>query len=39
VHLGVNVPNFGPGTDWPNVPHDGPALYEEARAPVDGYYT
>jgi hypothetical protein len=31
-----------PGTDWPyvpHVPHDGPALYEEARVPVDGYYT
>jgi tRNA(Arg) A34 adenosine deaminase TadA len=28
-----------PGTDWPAVPHDGPALYEEARVPVDGYYT
>jgi tRNA(Arg) A34 adenosine deaminase TadA len=28
-----------PGTDWPDVPQDGPALYDEARAPVDGYYT
>lgn len=28
-----------PGTDWPNVPQEGPALYEEARVPVEGYYT
>jgi tRNA(Arg) A34 adenosine deaminase TadA len=28
-----------PGTDWPNVPEEGPALYNEARVPVDGYYT
>lgn len=27
-----------PGGGWPHVPHDGPALYEEARIPVDGYY-
>ncbi|HEU5156072.1 MAG TPA: nucleoside deaminase [Streptosporangiaceae bacterium] len=28
-----------PGADWPVVPHEGPALYDEARAPVEGYYT
>jgi tRNA(Arg) A34 adenosine deaminase TadA len=27
-----------PGGDWPDVPQDGPALYEEARVPVEGYY-
>ncbi|GAA3579623.1 nucleoside deaminase [Nonomuraea rosea] len=27
-----------PGGGWPQVPLDGPALYEEARAPVEGYY-
>jgi tRNA(Arg) A34 adenosine deaminase TadA len=27
-----------PGGGWPQVPHDGPALYEEARVPVEGYY-
>ncbi|GJF34947.1 tRNA-specific adenosine deaminase [Kitasatospora sp. NE20-6] len=23
---------------WPTVPHDGPALFDEARAPVEAYY-
>ncbi|MER7770362.1 nucleoside deaminase [Kitasatospora sp. NPDC096140] len=23
---------------WPTVPEDGPALYEEARAPIEAYY-
>ncbi|MFI8265081.1 MULTISPECIES: nucleoside deaminase [unclassified Streptomyces] len=23
---------------WPTVPHDGPALFDEARAPVDAYH-
>ncbi|WP_214321109.1 nucleoside deaminase [Nonomuraea sediminis] len=27
-----------PGGAWPNVPHEGPALYDEARIPVEGYY-
>lgn len=27
-----------PGGGWPQVPQDGPALYEEARIPVEGYY-
>jgi tRNA(Arg) A34 adenosine deaminase TadA len=26
----------GPG--WPHVPQEGPALHEEARVPVEGYY-
>jgi tRNA(Arg) A34 adenosine deaminase TadA len=28
-----------PGGGFPHVPQDGPALYDEARVPVDGYYT
>jgi tRNA(Arg) A34 adenosine deaminase TadA len=28
-----------PGGGFPQVPQDGPALYDEARVPVDGYYT
>ncbi|MFD7134753.1 nucleoside deaminase [Streptomyces sp. NPDC059894] len=24
--------------DWPTVAQDGPALFEEARAPIDAYY-
>lgn len=27
-----------PSVGWPTVPHEGPALYDEARIPVDGYY-
>jgi tRNA(Arg) A34 adenosine deaminase TadA len=27
-----------PGGGWPEVAQDGPALYEEARAAVEGYY-
>jgi tRNA(Arg) A34 adenosine deaminase TadA len=27
-----------PGTGWPDVPHEGPALYDEARVPIEGYY-
>ncbi|WP_329235560.1 nucleoside deaminase [Actinoallomurus sp. NBC_01490] len=27
-----------PGGGWPEVPQEGPALYEEARVPVEGYY-
>jgi tRNA(Arg) A34 adenosine deaminase TadA len=27
-----------PGGDWPDVPQEGPALYDEARVPVEGYY-
>ncbi len=32
--LNALFPNAGP----PSVPQDGPALFEEARAPLDGYY-
>ncbi|MCK2218752.1 nucleoside deaminase [Actinomadura sp. ATCC 31491] len=28
-----------PGGGWPEVPQEGPALYDEARAAVEGYYT
>jgi len=27
-----------PGTGFPSVPQEGPALYDEARVPVEGYY-
>ncbi|MFC5183520.1 nucleoside deaminase [Actinomadura harenae] len=27
-----------PGGGWPSVRQDGPALHEEARAAIDGYY-
>ncbi|TYB64913.1 nucleoside deaminase [Nonomuraea sp. PA05] len=27
-----------PGGGWPQVPQEGPALFEEARVPVEGYY-
>ncbi|MER7210066.1 nucleoside deaminase [Streptosporangium sp. NPDC000239] len=27
-----------PGGDFPEVPQQGPTLYEEARVPVEGYY-
>lgn len=27
-----------PGSGFPRVPHEGPALFAEARIPVDGYY-
>ena len=28
-----------PGPGFPNVPQEGPALFEEARVPIEGYYT
>jgi tRNA(Arg) A34 adenosine deaminase TadA len=28
-----------PSGSWPEVPLEGPALYDEARVPVDGFYT
>ena len=27
-----------PNSGFPSVPHEGPALFDEARIPVDGYY-
>jgi tRNA(Arg) A34 adenosine deaminase TadA len=27
-----------PSGGFPNVPQEGPALFDEARIPVDGYY-
>jgi tRNA(Arg) A34 adenosine deaminase TadA len=27
-----------PGGGWPDVPQEGPALHDEARVPVEGYY-
>jgi len=29
---------LNPGPDWPAVPQDGPALFDEARVPVERYY-
>ena len=29
---------LNPGADWPAVPQDGPALFDEARAPIERYY-
>jgi tRNA(Arg) A34 adenosine deaminase TadA len=28
-----------PGGDWPGFDLEGPALFDEARSPVEGYYT
>ncbi|MCP2342528.1 nucleoside deaminase [Actinomadura rupiterrae] len=29
---------LNPGSSWPTVPQDGPALFDEARIPIDTYY-
>jgi tRNA(Arg) A34 adenosine deaminase TadA len=29
---------LNPGFEWPNVPGDGPALFDEARIPIDRYH-
>jgi tRNA(Arg) A34 adenosine deaminase TadA len=29
---------LNPGSDWPVVPQDGPALFQEARVPIEAYY-
>jgi tRNA(Arg) A34 adenosine deaminase TadA len=29
---------LNPGSDWPTVPQDGPALFDEARVPIEQYY-
>lgn len=29
---------LNPAGDWPTVPQDGPALFDEARVPIDAYY-
>jgi tRNA(Arg) A34 adenosine deaminase TadA len=29
---------LNPGFEWPSVPSDGPALFDEARIPIDRYY-
>lgn len=29
---------LNPSSDWPLVAHDGPALFAEARAPIEEYY-
>lgn len=35
---GEQLSGLKPGGDWPDVPQEGPALYAEARIPVEGYY-
>ena len=29
---------LNPGSDWPEVRQDGPALFDEARVPIERYY-
>ena len=29
---------LNPGSEWPVVPQDGPALFEQARVPIEAYY-
>ena len=29
---------LNPGSDWPFVPQEGPALFEEARVPIEEFY-
>ena len=29
---------LNPGSDWPTVRQDGPALFDEARVPIERYY-
>jgi tRNA(Arg) A34 adenosine deaminase TadA len=29
--------SLNPGSDWPVVPQDGPALFDEARTPIEDY--
>jgi tRNA(Arg) A34 adenosine deaminase TadA len=29
---------LNPGFEWPSVPSDGPALFDEARIPIDRYH-
>ena len=29
---------LSPGSDWPTVAREGPALFEEARVPIEEYY-
>jgi tRNA(Arg) A34 adenosine deaminase TadA len=36
---GEQITALKPSGDFPEVPMEGPALYDEARAPVEGYYT
>jgi tRNA(Arg) A34 adenosine deaminase TadA len=34
----AQVIELNPGSDWPTVPQDGPALFDEARVPIERYY-
>ncbi len=36
---GEQLDALKPGGGFPRVPQEGPALYDEASVPVDGYYT
>ena len=29
---------LNPGSDWPTVPQEGPALFEEARVPIEDFH-
>jgi tRNA(Arg) A34 adenosine deaminase TadA len=29
---------LNPGSDWPTVPQEGPALFEEARVPIEAFH-
>lgn len=29
---------LNPGSDWPTVPQEGPALFAEARVPIESFY-
>ena len=34
----AQVLELNPGSGWPTVPQDGPALFDEARVPIERYY-
>jgi tRNA(Arg) A34 adenosine deaminase TadA len=36
---GEQLDALKPGGGFPRVPQEGPALYDEARVPIEGYYT
>lgn len=35
---GDQLAGLKPGSGWPDVPYEGPALYDEARVPVEDFY-
>jgi len=30
--------DLNPGSTWPTIPQEGPALFDEARVPIEAYY-